>query len=193
MEVTLQNVYKRYGAAKVLQGVSARLSGCTVLMGPSGCGKTTLSRLILGLEKPDNGHIQAPGKLVAVFQEDRLCPQLSAVENVALVCGRAVEAAGVVRALKALGLEGESLQKPAAELSGGQKRRVALARALLAPADGVVLDEPFKGLDEAACLRAMEWTKRAAGGRWLLLITHDEAQARYFGGRLWRLGEDDQK
>ena len=92
------------------------------------------------------------------------------------------------QALEELGLSDEDLNKPAAVLSGGQQRRVALARAMLAPADGVVLDEPFKGLDEATAARAMAWTRQKAAGRWLLLITHDPEQAAFFGGTLWQLG-----
>lgn len=188
MYAELTGVTKRYGGETVLDKVNRRLEGVTVLMGPSGRGKTTLARLLLGLEKPDEGRVTVSGRLAAVFQEDRLCPQLSAVANVALVLpGRGEEAAR--RALEELGLSGEDLTKPAALLSGGQQRRAALARAMLAPAEGVVLDEPFKGLDEATAALAMDWTKRQAAGRWLLLITHDPEQAACFGGSLWQLGQ----
>ena len=186
MYAELTGVTKRYGGETVLRDVTRRLEGTTVLMGPSGQGKTTLARLLLGLEKPDEGTVTVTGRLAAVFQEDRLCPQLSAVANVALALPGKGEAAAR-RALEELGLAGEDLEKPAALLSGGQQRRAALARALLAPAEGVVLDEPFKGLDEATAARAMAWTRERTAGRWLLLITHDPAQAAFFGGALWRL------
>ena len=187
MYAELTDVTKRYGGETVLEKVSRRLEGTTVLMGPSDRGKTTLARLLLGLEKPDEGRVTVTGRLAAVFQEDRLCPQLSAVANVALALpGHDEQTAR--QALEELGLSGEDLTKPAALLSGGQQRRAALARAMLAPAEGVVLDEPFKGLDEDTAALAMAWTKRKADGRWLLLITHDPEQAAWFGGSLWRLG-----
>ncbi len=187
MYAELTGVTKRYGGETVLNDLTRRLEGVTVLMGPSGRGKTTLARLLLGLEKPDGGRVTVTGRLAAVFQEDRLCPQLSAVANVALALPGRGEAAAR-RALEELCLSGEDLTKPAALLSGGQQRRAALARAMLAPADGVVLDEPFKGLDECTAARAMAWTRQKAEGRWLLLITHDPEQAAVFGGTLWQLG-----
>lgn len=189
MKATLEGVGKAYNGVPVLRAVSAELTGHTVLMGPSGRGKTTLARLLLGLETPDCGKVTVDGRLAAVFQEDRLCGQLSAEENVALVLKRGADKQTVRAALEQLGLPGSEQKKPVRQLSGGQKRRVALARALLAPADGLVLDEPFKGLDETALQIAMAWTREKAQGRWLLLITHDPVQAAYFGGRLWQLGE----
>lgn len=186
MKAMLKGVGKRYGDQWVLRDLNLTLEGANVLMAPSGRGKTTLARLLLGLEKPDEGRVTVTGRLAAVFQEDRLCPQLNAVANVALALpGHGEQTAR--QALEELGLSGEDLTKPAALLSGGQQRRAALARAMLAPAEGVVLDEPFKGLDEDTAALAMAWTKRKADGRWLLLITHDPEQAAWFGGNLWRL------
>ncbi len=187
MKAELQNVTKCYGQTVVLENISKTLTGTTLLTGPSGRGKTTLARLLLGLEEPDGGTVKTDGRLSALFQEDRLCGQLSAVENVALVLGKRPDKAQVSRELSALGLGKEELQKPARLLSGGQKRRVSLARAMLAPADGVVLDEPFKGLDEAARKKAVLWTKQKAAGRWLLLITHDPRDLADFEGSLWQL------
>lgn len=181
MYAELTDVTKRYGGETVLEKVSRRLEGTTVLMGPSGRGKTTLARLLLGLEQPDSGSLVADGRIVAQFQEDRLCGQLSAVGNVALCCPQ-LGREQIEAALEELGLCEEDWAKPARQLSGGQARRVALARALLAPAEGVILDEPFKGLDEETRQRAMDWVHRALNGRWLLLITHDEQEAGAFGG-----------
>ena len=181
MIVTLDHVDKSYAGQPVLRDVTARLTGCTVLAGPSGGGKTTLARLILGLEQPDRGRVEVSGTLAAVFQEDRLCPGLSALENVALACPRTVDQQAICRGFEALGLDRQDWQKPAAQLSGGQKRRTAILRAMLAPADGVVLDEPFKGLDPAARRAAMEFVRRQAGDRFLLVITHDREEVQFFG------------
>lgn len=210
MTVTLKNLSKSYGALPVLQNVSAILSGHTVLWGPSGCGKTTLARILWGLETPDAGQVifsgleppeelskpgerrqtataRADGKsrktcprLAAVFQEDRLCGQLTAVENAALVCPRGSEAA-IRAAFARLGMEGEALATPAALLSGGQRRRAALVRAAMADAPGAVLDEPFRGLDEPTRAAAITFIQEAFAGKFLLLATHDAAEAAAFG------------
>lgn len=181
MKAVLKNVSRRYGDQRVLRDLNLTLEGTNVLMAPSGRGKTTLARLLLGLEKPDEGRVETDGRIVAQFQEDRLCGQLTAVGNVALCCPR-LSRREIKAALAALGLCEEDWSKPARQLSGGQARRVALARAVLAPAEGVILDEPFKGLDEETRQRTMDWARRALRGRWLLLITHDEQEARAFGG-----------
>ena len=99
-----------------------------------------LLRLLLGLEQPDRGEITGvPHRCAAVFQEDRLIPGLSAVSNVTMAAGCSREAAAAL--LTELGVETDSQTKPTALLSGGQARRTALARALLAPGDLLILDE----------------------------------------------------
>lgn len=181
MKAVLQQVSKSYQGQTVLKDLSMTLEGTTVLMAPSGHGKTTLARLLLGLEQPDSGTVLLDGTLAAVFQEDRLCGHLTAVQNITLVCGKTAQKAAY-QALQTLGLTQEDCQKPVVKLSGGQARRVALVRAMLAPTDGVVLDEPFKGLDDVTRHKAVEWTKQHLAGRWLLLITHSQQEAEQFGG-----------
>lgn len=208
--IELQNISKRYGSLPVLRDISATLTGHTVLWGPSGCGKTTLARILWGLETPDSGQLlfsgleppeelskpgerrqtaaaRADGKsrktrprLAAVFQEDRLCGQLTAVENAALVCPRGSEAA-IRAAFARLGMEGKALATPAALLSGGQRRRAALVRAALCDAPGAVLDEPFRGLDEPTRAAAITFIQEEFAGKFLLLATHDAAEAAAFG------------
>ncbi len=118
-------------------------------MGPSGTGKTTLLRILLGRETADAGEIEgiAPGEIAAMFQEDRLCPTLSAVQNVALVCKGKVDEKQLAEELSQI-LPPNSLHQPISQLSGGMKRRVALARAMHYPCRMIVLDEPFTGLDQ---------------------------------------------
>ena len=130
--ILITNLSKSYGETVVFRNFSARLplGETIVITGVSGGGKTTLLRLILGLETPDGGKIAGvPARRAAVFQEDRLCPQLTALENVLLTAGRKKEREAR-DILARLGL-GESLAVPAAELSGGMRRRVAILRALL--------------------------------------------------------------
>lgn len=189
--IHIENVSKAYGDQRVLQNLSADFHpGARVaVMGPSGVGKTTLARLLLGLERPDAGHIAGTEGLrfSCVFQEDRLCPGFPAGDNVALVLPRP-RWVGIDGALAALGLAGEDRQKPVRELSGGQKRRVALARAVEAESEVLVLDEAFKGLDDENRRRAYEYLLGRLGTRTLLLITHDADEAVALGAAPLYLG-----
>ena len=184
MTPRLEGVTKRYGAQVVLDELDLELptGRVTALMGPNGSGKTTIARLLLGLERPDAGRVTGvPRRLAAPFQEDRLCAQLTGARNVRLVLDRSVPAADVVAGLRAVGLDDDALGKPVRELSGGQQRKVAIARALLARAELTVLDEPFKGLDVAAREQVLAHLRDAHTGRTMLLITHDRAEADALG------------
>lgn len=158
------------------------------LMGPSGCGKTTFLRILMGLEQPDSGHIQGLDglRLAPVFQQDRLCPGLSALANLLLVCPRptARDRRRALELLEGLGLTETDWNKPAAQLSGGQRRRAALARALLVPADLVLLDEAFKGLDQDTRRQALALTAAETAGRSLLAVTHDPDEAALLAARV---------
>ena len=181
--ISIEHIFKSYAETVVFRGFSARLplGETSVITGVSGGGKTTLLRFILGLETPDEGTITGvPARRAAVFQEDRLCPQLTALENVLLIAGRKREREARDMLVR-LGL-GESLAVPAAELSGGMRRRCALARALCAEFDLLALDEPFKGLDEASRRAAMDAVRALSGDKTVLLVTHDSAEAEFFGG-----------
>lgn len=181
--ILIEHISKSYGETVVFRDFSARLplGETSVITGVSGSGKTTLLRLILRLEMPDEGAITGvPARRAAVFQEDRLCPQLTALENVLLIAGRKREREARDM-LARLGL-GKILAVPAAELSGGMRRRCALARALCAKFDLLALDEPFKGLDEANRRAAMDAVHALLGDKTVLLVTHDAAEAEFFGG-----------
>ena len=178
--ITLRGVRKTFGDQVVLDGLDLDLpaGAVTALMGPNGSGKTTIGRILLGLTAPDAGTVTGldGARVAATFQEDRLCEQLTAEGNVRLVLDRA-HAGDAVATLRAAGLDDDALAKPARDLSGGQRRRVAIVRALVAPADVVVLDEPFKGLDTAARERLLALVRERCAGRPVLLITHDAAEA----------------
>ncbi len=170
---------KGFDGRPVIEHFSARLEPgkAYCVMGPSGCGKTTLLYLLMGLIKPDAGRVIRDRELrfSAVFQEDRLLEQMSAVSNVALVSRAPREQ--IEAMLKELGLEKQSLGQPVSTFSGGMKRRVALCRALLAEYDVLFLDEPYKGLDEATRERVMAVTARASRGKTVLLVTHDPKES----------------
>ena len=181
--IRLEGIVKAYEGKVVLGGFSAVLpyGRVTAVMAPSGAGKTTLLRLLMGLETPDSGSIAGMDghRMAAVFQEDRLCGYMSPVDNIRLV-NPARTATEVREALAQMGLAGCETQ-PCRELSGGMNRRVALLRALLADADVLFLDEPFKGLDARTREDVMNRTRALCEGRTVVLVTHDPAEAEALG------------
>ena len=181
--IRLEGIVKTYEGKVVLSGFSAVLpyGQVTAVMAPSGAGKTTLLRLLMGLELPDSGSITGMDghRMATVFQEDRLCGYLSPVDNIRLV-NPARTVAEVREALTRMGLAGCEAQ-PCRELSGGMNRRVALLRALLADADVLFLDEPFKGLDARTREDVMRQTRALCEGRTVVLVTHDPAEAEALG------------
>ena len=191
-DVRLHEVRKSFSDKVVLDDVSLTLTGggkyC--LMAPSGSGKTTLIRVLLGLETHDSGAIEglSTGRMSMMFQEDRLCEVLSAVENVALVLPGEVRRADVA-ALLAEVLPADALDKPVMQLSGGMRRRVSLVRAMAYPSDVVVLDEPFTGLDTATRRHAIDFVLRHLCGRTLLVATHGENDAHLLGAETIHLTE----
>ncbi|MBQ6951434.1 MAG: ABC transporter ATP-binding protein [Clostridia bacterium] len=183
-DIILKNISKAYDGKQVLNHFSLTLpeGKRTCIMGPSGCGKTTLLNILCGLQKADEGEIRnLPGKISVVFQENRLCEQFTALENVRMVAPEKTETAKDI--LASLGLVNDLYQK-AASLSGGMKRRVAIARALCFDAPLVVMDEPFKGLDEETKETVMETVMQMTEGKTVLIITHDEQEARRFADHI---------
>ena len=140
--------------------------GRACVMGASGVGKSTLLALAAGECTPCS----------MVYQDVRLVEDASALDNV-LVCADARVDASSAAALLRLLVPGIDVQARVAELSGGQRRRVEIARALLRPGDAVILDEPFTGLDVAARDAAAEVVLDLLDGRLLLLATHDATDA----------------
>ena len=189
--ITFASVTKAFGPLVVLRDLSLTLAPGTVtaVLGANGSGKTTLGRLLLGLDTPTSGTISGMSGLrgAAVFQDNRLAPHLTAVGNVRLVLPRSATRAFVEDALRAVGLADESLRKPVRSLSGGQRRRVAIVRGVLAPSDVLVLDEPFTGLDTDAKALTLAWVRDRLDGRTTLLITHDPAEATFLDATVVRL------
>ena len=165
--LTIDHLEKCFGSTVLFRDLTFTVDGPAVLWAPSGWGKTTLLRILMGLETPTAGRVQGAGRVSAVFQEDRLCPQLTAVQNVLDAAIRLYFAR--------LGLVEAALALPARKLSGGQKRRTALLRALWAPGDTLLLDEPFTGMDPAAVQASIALLRERVEGRPVLLATHDRA------------------
>lgn len=188
MSIRAERLTKRFDGRALFEDLSFTIGGPTVLWAPSGWGKTTLLRILMGLEQPDSGRCTGVGRVGAVFQEDRLCLHLDAVQNVALAVpdGRA-RTAEITRDFARLGMGPEALALPAARLSGGQKRRAALLRALWVPADTLLLDEPFTGMDPETMRRAAALLKERAGERPVLLATHDREAIEELGWKVFPL------
>ena len=180
----IQHLCKSFDGKVVLDHVSLTLEsgGTACLMAPSGRGKTTLLRCIAGLETPDSGQItDLPERIAYVFQEDRLCDGFSAVDNIRLVTGKALGEGEIRRHLEELGLAG-SLDQPVRELSGGMRRRVVISRAVCFGADLLLLDEPFKGLDDETRQQTADYILRHRWAAAILCVTHDREDAAALGG-----------
>ena len=174
---------KHFGEKKLFEDLNLTLAEPAVLWAPSGWGKTTLLRILMGLERPTAGSVEGVGRVAAVFQEDRLCPQLNAVQNVTLVLPGAENQykEQIINEFQQLGMDAAALQLPARRLSGGQKRRVALLRALWASSDTLLLDEPFTGMDPDTLAAAAALLRTRCGTEPVLLATHDREAIRLLG------------
>lgn len=189
MKIILENINKTFDDKVVLENVNLTLDNetPTALMGISGVGKTTLTRILLGLEKADSGEIHIPEgmKSACVFQENRLIEDISLINNILMVSGKA-KTGEAVRLIERLELA-EHADKHVRVLSGGQKRRTAIIRALLSDYDFMILDEPFNGLDGEIKKKTAELINECTKGKILLLVTHSEEEAELFGCKVFRL------
>lgn len=192
MSIRLDGISKRYGEKVVFDRFSCEIpiGKWTVVTGPSGCGKTTLFRILLGLEKIDSGKItELPRICSAVFQENRLLEEFSVRENVRIAAdhsgknGRDRFFKKLEEALAQTGLS-DCIDQTVSELSGGMKRRVAVARAVLTEAEFYLLDEPFYGLDEKTKEDVMQFLCRNLDGKTVLMITHDADALEYLNRQI---------
>lgn len=184
--LTIRGICKSFEGRPVLEDVSFDFpeAAVTALRGPSGCGKTTLVNIILGLIEPDAGDVLMPAsaRTAAVFQEDRLIEHFSAARNVRLTAPVSVTDEQIRSALSELGLAQEG-EKRVSEFSGGMRRRVAVIRAALFRPQLLLLDEPFKGLDEEMRARTAAFLRRNCAQATTILVTHDETEAALMGAK----------
>ena len=188
MDIIIKDLCKSYGENAVLKKLDAVIENgrITCLMGSSGAGKTTLLNILMGFEKADSGSIEnLPDNKSAVFQEDRLCESFSAFTNVKIVSDRLADET-IISHLEQVGL-GEAVHQKVSTLSGGQKRRVALVRAILAEKDILFLDEPFKGLDEDTKKIVTDYLLHNTAGTTVVMVTHDIDEAVTLGAKVLQL------
>ncbi|HEY2373573.1 MAG TPA: ABC transporter ATP-binding protein [Gaiellaceae bacterium] len=202
-DLRCEGVAKSYGGRVVLSGVDLAVpeGTLTAILGASGSGKTTLLRIVIGFLPLDHGRVAVGGTVLAdagrvhiapdkrligyVAQEGALFPHLTVAENVAFGLPRAQRRAGarVLEMLDLVGLDRGYARGRPHELSGGEQRRVALARALAPGPRVVLLDEPFSGLDAALRAETREAVQQALAGEdtTAVLVTHDQAEALSMG------------
>lgn len=168
-------------------GFSLGPSSCLCLQAPSGTGKTTLLHTVARLQCPLAGSLEntAWGRSM-MFQDTRLVEDLDAIDNI-LLFARPGFARKDARDLACELLPKDALSRPVCELSGGQRRRVELARAFAAPGELVLLDEPFGGLDAQAHSCALAFVKRHGAGRIVVFATHDANDAQVLGAQILEL------
>ena len=181
--LTIEHLTKQFGEKTLFRDLCLTVDGPAVLWAPSGWGKTTLLRILMGLDTPTAGRVQGVGRAAAVFQEDRLCPQLTALQNVTLVLSGSEKQykEQIEEDFQQFDMDAAALALPAARLSGGQKRRTALLRALWAPSDTLLLDEPFTGMDPDTLAAAAALLRTRCGTEPVLLATHDREAIRLLG------------
>lgn len=169
---------KKFGEKIIFKDFSLDIpeSEVTLVMGESGRGKTTLLRMMAGLDRDYDGFIDDAGA-VLLFQEDRLIENMSLISNMMLVtCDRV----GALSVLDSLGI-GKEAKSIVSSLSGGMKRRAALARLLLLDRKVYLLDEPFSGLDEETKRKVAEVIRKRTAGRTVVVVSHDRTDAALLG------------
>ncbi|MBR3859537.1 MAG: ABC transporter ATP-binding protein [Bacteroidaceae bacterium] len=200
--IQLHNIHKSFGTLEVLKGIDLTIGKGEVvsIVGPSGAGKTTLLQILGTLDRPDSGHVLFDGIDVSqykekqlsafrnrhigfVFQFHQLLPEFTAVENVmmpALISGASMGDARsrAMEMLDYLRLTDRASHKPA-ELSGGEKQRVAVARALVNRPQVILADEPSGSLDtqNKEELHQLFFDLRDQLGQTFIIVTHDEQLA----------------
>lgn len=183
MSIIITDLEKSFGETKLFSQLTVTFESGKVsaISGRSGSGKTTLLRIIAGLEAADHGSVQLDSKkLAAVFQDDVLVGSFTPVKNISFAVGKAADKEAILESIGELGLS-DSASKKCSELSGGMRRRVSLARAILADADIILLDEPFKGLDESTKDATIEYVRKMTAGKTVILVTHDLTEADKMG------------
>ena len=182
MTIQLQDICKSVSGQQILKDINWQIASedCWLLTGPSGSGKTMLLRLILGLEKPDSGSVNLLGDYKyanvnagVVFQEDRLCEQFSAVENVAMVNERLSETVAAEELSRFLPQDRQTV--PVCELNETERRLVVMIRACIIPSDILLLDEPFRGMDSDLRSRVIAYIRDKAGHKGIVFVQRDES------------------
>lgn len=188
----LKHVSKNYGDTVALRDVTLSLARgeITAILGESGAGKTTLLNAVGGFIS-HGGEIEGAGRVSCVFQDEKLLPHLTAAGNLQFVLPKS-EWGKIGEMLSGVGLAGKENRRPR-ELSGGERRRLSIARALLFPHDTLLMDEPFSALDLSLKKSLVELVARLLKerGDTALFVTHDVHEAALLADRAIVLREGE--
>lgn len=187
MSLKIEHLYKSFGDLTLFKDYSVTFEEgkITCILGPSGCGKTTLLNIIGGLETPDSGTLSGFENLrfSYIFQEPRLLPWKTVRGNIEFVLDRNLPAAQrhamAEDLIKRVELFSFAEYYPA-QLSGGMRQRVSIARSFAVPSQIILMDEPLSGLDSALKKNMIEWFRQIweHDRRTVLYVTHDCEEAR---------------
>jgi NitT/TauT family transport system ATP-binding protein len=180
---------KAFGATEILRDVRLDLAPGerVAVLGPSGVGKSTLLRIVAGVDRSFEGEVRRPDNIAIVFQEPTLLRWRSVLQNLTLTHPGLSEEEGLAM-LRRVGLAAKAGDYPG-QLSLGQQRRVAIARAFVGRPELLILDEPFVSLDPALAEEMLALTESliAETRPAVLLVTHDRREAERLGDRIVRL------
>lgn len=183
-KLVFNSVYKCYNEKDVIRNFSAEIrEGKPVcFFGESGCGKTTLINIAAGLVKPDKGKIitEKIAHTSVVFQEDRLLESCTAEENI-MLSAKNTELAHKISDVCGIT---EFLKLYPNEMSGGMKKRTAIARAVAFDGDMLLLDEPFNGIDEERIDKIIRFLKTYIENKVCIIVTHDINQAKKLNAKI---------
>ena len=204
--INLIDVSKNYGNNQAVKSINLRIETAktTVLIGPSGCGKSTILRTIIGLISPDSGEVDIEGdtlgpnnlislrrKMGYVIQEGGLFPNLSAKENVSLMTSfLGWDKSSIQKRIDELceltKFPKDALQRYPIQISGGQRQRLSLMRALMLDPDILLLDEPLGALDPLIRSELQKDLKDIFStlGKTVVMVTHDMGEAAFFADKI---------
>lgn len=188
MEIKINKLTKTFGSQKIIENFSLHIekNGILCLFGPSGSGKTTLLNILAGITEKDSGSITGlcpDTRISFVFQDERLLPWLTALENVKEVMTKH-SSENAFSFLEKVNLDKSAANKLPSELSGGMQRRVSIARALAFCGELMLLDEPFTGLDGPLKKNIMNLFYEYSKTNTIIMITHDDDEALLLSDRI---------
>ena len=183
-DIVVSHLYKAFDGKQVFSDFSAVFQEKTVtaVMGYSGVGKTTLLRILMGLEAMDSGTVTGiqGARLAVVFQEDRLLESCTAEENI-MLSARNNELAYKISDVCGIT---EFFKLYPSEMSGGMKKRTAIARAIAFDGDMLLIDEPFNGIDEERIDKIIRFLKTYIENKVCIIVTHDINQVKKLNAKI---------
>lgn len=178
--IYLKSIKKKFDDKIIINDFSAEFDSSHInfITGRSGIGKTTLLRIIMGLDNDYEGVCKVDSNISVVFQDNVLCENMSVFLNLKLTTKNLTKKIAADE-LNKIGLK-NVLDDQVSQLSGGMKRRVCIARAILSEFDTLILDEPFKGLDIDTKEFVMDYVINNVNEKTVLIVTHDQSEIDYF-------------